>query len=233
MSWIKKNTEVVVDKELEYSGATGISKTDAYEVEITECRLAEAKDTQSKSVSLVVGVKNEAGETAKSFFTIMGRDGKTYFESTVAGEKVKKQHFGLSIANTLFEIALGKEIFEVEPEEVEFEIYNKESKEREKMEGQGFPELIGKKVGVCIQMVRTIDGKDSYEKAEIEHFFDSETGLFDGEEDSDNRKLDRWMKRAKDFKEIVKEEKKTAFGAKKTDKAESKTDEAPKKKWGK
>lgn len=228
MSWIKKDTSVEVTQELEFT-SNAISETNAYEVEITECRLAYAKDKTSKSVSLVVGVKTENGETAKSFFTVIGRDGNTYFESTVAGKTVKKQHFGLSIANTMFKILLDKEIFDVEPEKIIYEVYNKEEREKENVEGEGFPEIIGKKIGVCIQMVRTIDGKDSREQGNIEHFFDLETCLFADEVDSGGkRKLDKWLAYAKPFKEIVKEAPKSAFGKK----TEAKEDEAPKRKWG-
>ena len=84
MAWLKKESNVEVGGELEFSN-NAISETNAYEVEITEARLAESKDAQSKSMSLVIGVKTEDGQTNKTFFTIMGKDGKTYFESTVAG----------------------------------------------------------------------------------------------------------------------------------------------------
>ena len=79
MAWISKNSEVEVSKELEFDNSN-IQETNAYEVEITECRLAESTAQGSKSVSLVVGIKTEEDETAKTFFTVMGRDGNTYYE---------------------------------------------------------------------------------------------------------------------------------------------------------
>ena len=66
-TWIKKNTEVEVSKELEYENSS-ISESNAYEVEITECRLANSTAQGSKSVSLVVGIKTEDGETNRTFF---------------------------------------------------------------------------------------------------------------------------------------------------------------------
>lgn len=141
MAWISKNSEVEVSKELEFDNSN-IQETNAYEVEITECRLAESTAQGSKSVSLVVGVKTEEDETAKTFFTVMGRDGNTYYESTIKGKKVKKQHFGLSTVNTLFKIALDKEVFDCEPEEVTYKAWDKEDKTMKDTQGNGFPEII-------------------------------------------------------------------------------------------
>ena len=230
MSWIKKTADVEVAEELNYE-SNSISKTDAYEVEITDAYLAESQDSTSKSVSLVVGVKNEDGETNRTYFTIMGRDGKTFYETTVKGQKKKKQHFGLNIADTLFNIVLEKSIFDLEPQEVEYDRWDKEAKELVKAEADGFPELIGKTVGITLQMNRKIDGADSKEFGTIEHFFNTETGLFANEEDSDKRKLDKWINGMKEFKvEVVEQqEKRSSFGKK----AETGTDgEQKKSKWG-
>ncbi len=186
MAWIKKNEEVEVTKELEYEN-TSISVSNAYECTITECRIAKSKTQGSKSVSLVVGIKTDEGETNKTFFTIMGKDGETYFTSTYQGKTVKKQHFGLSIANTLFQLAIGKEIFDVEPQEVEYKQWDAEDKTMKDVTGDGFPELIGKKIGACVQLTKEICGADSKEIGNIEHFFDPETGLMFGE-DPDTKK---------------------------------------------
>ena len=229
MAWINREADVVVDKELDYE-SNRIDKTDAYEVEITEAYLQKGKD--SDSMSVVISIKNDEGNEGKTYFTIMGRDGKTYFESTVGGKPVKKQHFGLNIVNTLFEIVLGKEIFDVEPSEVEYKVYDKEAKEYKTEKGDGFPELIGQKVGVCYQMYREINGTDSKEYGQITHFFDPETGLFANEEPSDKTKLDKWLKGAKEY--IVKEveaPKRTSFGKKK-DEPSADGEPAPKRKWG-
>lgn len=232
MAWIKKEADVEVTQELEYSNS-GISKTDAYEVTITEAYLSESKAEGSKSVSLVINAKNEADETVKTFFTVMGKDGNTYFTQTYNGKTVKKQHIGLSIANTLFGIALGKEIFDITPSEVEYSFYDKEAKESKSVKGDGFPELIGKVVGITAQMNREIDGTKSREYASIEHFFDIETGLFYGEESVEGKptKLDKWLSSVKEFKETIKEQAKSSFGGKKEP---AKDGETPVKKgWGK
>ena len=72
---------------------------------------------------------------------------------------VKKQHFGLTIVNTAFKIALGKEIFDIEPtKEIEYEAYNKDEEKMVTLKGDGFPDLIGKKIGVCVQIIREIQG---------------------------------------------------------------------------
>lgn len=230
MAWIKKVSDVVVDKELE-GGISKIAETNAYNVEIEEVYLKQSNTDGSEAVSLAVAVKTKDGEVAKTFFTIMGKDGNTYFESTVGGKKVKKQHFGLSIANSLFKIVLGKEIFDCEPSETTYRQYNKDTKEMETLEADGFPELVGKTVGVCAQMVRKIKGKDSTEYPEIVHFFDTETGLFADEEDNGGkRKLDRWLASAKDYKIIEEEAPKSSFRKK----ADSDGDDKPaKRKWGK
>ena len=229
--WIKKNTEVEVQEELEYDN-TNIQVTNAYEAEVTGCRLSESKAEGSKSVSLVVDVKTEDGETNRTFFTVMGKDGETYFESTVKGNKVKKQHFGLSIANTLFELTLGKEIFDCDPSEVEFQAWDKEAEEMVTKKAEGFPEIIGKKIGICLQMNREISGTDSKEYGTMEHFFDIATGLFSNEDpESKKTKLDKWLGSMKDFKVTEKEAKnKSSFGNKK--KTEDAGDEKPKNKWG-
>lgn len=229
MAWIKKDTAVEVSKELEYDN-TNIQETNAYSAEITECRLAPSQAEGSKSVSLVVGIKTEDGDTNKTFFTIMGKNGETFFESTYKGKTVKKQHFGLSIADTAFKIALGKEIFEVEPVEVEYQVWDKEDKEMVTKKGDGFPDMIGKKIGVCVQMTREISGSESKEFGTIEHFFDADTGLFSEEEaGAAKTKLDKWLASSKDFKIVEKEaQNKSSFGAKK-----EATGDAPKKSgWG-
>lgn len=227
MSWIKKEENVEVAAELEYENSR-LDKTDAYEVEVTEAYLQNSKTSGSKSVSLVVEVTDADKQTAKSYFTIMGQDGNTFFESTYKGKKVKKQHFGLSIVNTLFMLSLDKEVFDCEPSETTFKKWNAEDKEMEDSKGDGFPELVGKKVGICLQMKREIDGPNSKEFGEITHFFNVETGLFAREEDSDNRKLDKWLKNKKDFivKEVEKRE--SSFGKKKQ---ETDGDDKPKSKW--
>ena len=233
MSWIKQDTEVVVVEELS-SNDSRIQESNAYEVEITGARLAQSKNESSKSLSLVIDVKNEDGETAREFFTIMGRDGNTYFVDKRTN--VKKQHIGLTIVNSLFQLVLDKEIFEVEPTEIEYKAYNKDLEEFEDLTSDGFPDLIGKTVGVCIQIERTIEGDDSKEQPRIEHFFNVETGLFNKEEPKEGAKtkLDKWLDKKKDFKEIIKEVKKSSFGAKKEEKKESAsiTEEPKKNKWG-
>ena len=227
MSWIKKDLEVEVTAEME-SDFSKISKTDAYEVEIVDVHLQNGKD--SDSVSVVVGVKTEDGDTNSTYFTVMGRDGNTYYMGSVAGKAVKKQHFGLSSINTLFDIVLGKEIFDIEPSEVEYKQWDNESKAMVDVKGDGFPDLIGKKVGVTVQMTREIDGADSKEYGTITHFFNHETGLFSGEEESDRTKLSKWLRTMKEF--IVKEsttKSSSSFGKK----ADSTDDSEPKrKKWG-
>lgn len=228
MAWIKKATDVEVSKELE-SSSLRITTTNAYGCTVTEAYLQEGKDADSKSVSLAISIKTQDGEDAKTFFTVFGRDGNTYFTSTTGGKTVKKQHFGLSIVNSLFKIALGKEIFDCEPTQTTYQKWNNDDKTMETVEADGFPELVGAKVGVCVQMIRKIKGKDSSEYPEIAHFFNLETGLFADEEPSDKRKLDRWLASAKDFKVIEEQAPKSAFGKK-----EEATTEAPvKKKWGK
>ncbi len=228
MSWIKKSADVEVSKELAYDNQ-GITKTDAYEVEITDAYLQESRTEGSKSISLVIGIKNENEETNRTYFTIVGKDGETFFKTTVKGKEVKRQHFGLSIVNTLFGIVLDKEIFDIEPTDIKYERWDKETKALVEEKGDGFPDLIGKKVGACVQMNREIDGNNSKEFANIAHFFDLKTGLFFEEEDSDRRKLDRWIAGAKDF--IIKEveQKQSSFGKKK----ETANGEAPKSRWGK
>jgi hypothetical protein len=227
--WIKKNEEVEVQAELEFDN-TSISNTNAYEVTVTECRLAKSTAQGSKSLSVVVGVETEDGETNKTFFTILGKDGETYFTSTYKGKVVKKQHFGLSIINTLFQLTLNKEIFDVEPEPVTYTQWDKEEKEMAEYEGEGFPSIVGKKVGICLQMVKEIAGTDSKEYGKIEHFFDLETGLFAGEDkDTKKTKLNKWLGSLKEYKVIEKEaQNKSAFGNKK----ETETEDKPKSRWG-
>ena len=228
MAWIKKEADVEVTKELEFD-SNRIDVTDAFEVEITEAYLKASSVEGSKSMSLVIGVKTDDDMTNRTHFTIMGQDGNTYFKSTYKGKEVKKQHFGLSIVNTLFMMTLDKEIFDCEPEEVEYEVWNKDDKEMVKETGDGFPELIGKRIGITHQMKREINGKDSKEWGEITHFFNLETGLFNGEEESDNTKLDKWLKNKKEFIVTEVEERKSSFGKKKeTEDGEEK----PRRKWG-
>jgi hypothetical protein len=226
--WIKKENNVVESKELEYTN-NGITKTDAYAIEITDAYLRKGADKESKSLSLCIAGKTEDDETVKTFFTILGRDGETYYKTNINGKEIKKQHIGLSLVNSLFKIVLGKEIFDVEPDDVIYKQYNKETKESENVKGDGFPDLIGKNVGMCVQMVREINGANSREYPEIAHFFDTDSGLFAEEEESAKTKLSKWLASAKDYKEVVKEEvKKSSFGKK-----EVEASEKPVSKWGK
>lgn len=234
MSWIKREEEIVVVEELS-SGSDRIQESNAYEVTITGARLAESQQKDSKSLSLVIDVANENGETVREYFTILGKDGNTYFIDKRSN--VKKQHIGLTIVNSLFQLVLDKEIFDIEPKEVEYKIYNKETEELEDVKGDGFPDLIGKSVGACIQIERIIEGADSKESPRIEHFFNVETGLFNKEEPKEGvkTKLDKWLDKKKEFKEIIKEvtENRSAFGGNKQAKEETSTNEEPKKnKWG-
>jgi hypothetical protein len=155
----------------------------------------------------------------------MGKDAK--------GNPVKRQFPSLSIVNTLFSIAIGKEIFDLTPSETTFETYDREAKERKTEKGDGFPEVIGKTIGITAQMNRVIDGTKSSEFAEIEHFFDVETGLFNGEEATEGKptKLDKWLSKAKEFKETIKETPKSSFGAKKEPTASG--EQPVKRGWGK
>lgn len=231
MAWIKREEEIVVVEELS-NGSDRIQESNAYEVTITGARLAESQQKDSKSLSLVIDVANENGETAREYFTILGKDGNTYFIDKRSN--VKKQHIGLTIANSLFQLVLNKEIFDIEPKEVEYKIYNKETEELEDVKGDGFPDLIGKSVGACIQIERIIEGADSKESPRIEHFFNIETGLFNKEEPKDGAKtkLDKWLDKKKEFKEIIKEVKeRTNFGGKK-EATESSSEEPKKSKWG-
>lgn len=231
MAWIKREEEIIVVEELS-SGSDRIQESNAYEVTITGARLAESQQKDSKSLSLVIDVANENGETAREYFTILGKDGNTYFIDKRSN--VKKQHIGLTIVNSLFQLVLDKEIFDIEPKEVEYKIYNKETEELEDVKGDGFPDLIGKSVGACIQIERIIEGADSKESPRIEHFFNVETGLFNKEEPKEGAKtkLDKWLDKKKEFKEIIKEVKeRTNFGGKK-ETAEASSEESKKSKWG-
>lgn len=231
MAWIKKEEEIVVVEELS-SGSDRIQESNAYEVTITGARLSESQQKNSKSLSLVIDVANENGETAREYFTILGKDGNTYFIDKRSN--VKKQHIGLTIVNSLFQLVLDKEIFDIEPKEVEYKIYNKETEELEDVKGDGFPDLIGKSVGACIQIERIIEGADSKESPRIEHFFNVETGLFNKEEPKEGAKtkLDKWLDKKKEFKEIIKEVKeRTNFGGKK-ETTEASGEEPKKSKWG-
>ena len=140
----------------------------------------------------------------------------------------------MTIVNSLFQLVLDKEIFDIEPKEVEYKIYNKETEELEDVKGDGFPDLIGKSVGACIQIERIIEGADSKESPRIEHFFNVETGLFNKEEPKEGAKtkLDKWLDKKKEFKEIIKEVKeRTNFGGKK-ETTEASSEEPKKSKWG-
>ncbi|RLF45001.1 MAG: hypothetical protein DRN17_03385 [Thermoplasmata archaeon] len=230
MAWLKRVEDVEVSAELEYDGQK-IDKTDAYEVKIVDAFLKDSSDEQSKSQSLVIGIETDNKETNRTYFTVTGRDGEVFYKFTKDGKTIKKQHFGLGISNTLFGIALGKEIFDCDPTEVTYKQYDSEKKEMVDVVGVGFPELIGKIVGVTFQMYREIDGQDSKEYGQITHFFDPETGLFNGEEDSDNRKLDKWLRNPKAFviKEVQQQKRQSSFGKKKDVAADG---EASKPRWG-
>jgi len=226
--WLQK-TEENLNLEETTSDFSKIEVTDAYTVKITEAYTAPSKDPQSKSLSLWVSVENEDGETGRTRFTLTGRDGNTFYINK-KGEKAA--HIGLKIANSLFQIALGKEIFDVEPSEVDIKVWDNDSKEMVDAKADGFPELIGKTVGIQYQMHRTISGTDSKEYGEITRFFDNETGLGFGEVESNRTKLDAFLRNKKEF--IVTEEtapqRSSSFGKK----AEPTEDGAPvQKRWGK
>ena len=226
--WITKTDNVEVNEEME-SDFSKIEKTDAYEVEITGARLAKSKTERSKSVSLVVEAKTDDGDNISTYFTIMGKDGKTYYKYN----NNLKQHFGLSTVNTLFGIVLDKEIFDVEPSDIKYSGWDADAKARVEMDGEGFPDLIGKRVGITVQMTREIAGADTKEFGTIEHFFNLETGLFHTEvepEAGKKTKLDKWIGRAKEYKIV--EAKPAAKSSFAKPKAETGA-EAPKRRWGK
>ena len=227
MSWINRETEeVVVQAEME-SDFQKIEVTDAYAVKVVEAYLAPSQQQGSKSVSVMVTVENEDGETNKTRFLVMGKDGQTFYEYN--GEK--RQFGGLSIVNTLFKIALGKEIFDTEPSQVDIKRWDTDTKTMVDDTADGFPDLVGKVVGVCLQMKREIAGADSKEFGEITHFFDNDTGLFSEEIDSDKRKLDRWLRNKKEFiTKTIEVKKSSSFGKKAEPTADG---EKPKSRWGK
>lgn len=228
--WIKKDADAEVQGELE-SDFQKLDTTDAYAVEITEAYLANSQQEGSKSVSVYISVKDEEGSVAKTRFTIMGKDGETFYMGKDGkGNAVKRQHIGLNQVNTAFKIALGKEIFDCEPSETEYKLWDNDAKTMVDAKGDGFPELIGKTIGICYQMKREIAGADTKEFGEIAHFFDNDTGLFAEEVESDRTKLEKWMKNKKEY--IVKTieiKKSSSFGKKQEPTADGET---PKKKWG-
>jgi len=212
MSWIKKDDDVVEQEEME-GGINRINSTDAYEVIVEQAYMQESRTQGSKSISLALSVKDAGTDAVNTtYFTLTGTDGNTFYLNK-KGEK--NLMFGLSIVNTLFGIAIGKEIFDVQPVPMTVTKWNNEIRDMETVTADGFPDLIGKKVGICLQMYRKIEGADSKESGSITHFFDTNTGLFNKEVDSDNRKLDKWLNTKREF--IVKEvkEAKSSFGNKK------------------
>ena len=230
MSWITKSENVVENVELE-GGVFGIDESGAYAVKITQAYLQESKAADSQSVSLVIGIETEDGKKGIAYKTILGRDGQTFFVMNKNGNSEKREHFGLSISNTMFEIVLGKSIFDVEPVSMDVEKWNFDKKEMETVKVDGFPELIGKEIGVCWRITREIDGVNSKERGDIEHFFDKDSGLFYDEEDSTSRKIDRWQNMVSKKPIIIKEvaqQTKSSFGQKK----ETADGETPVKKWG-
>ena len=212
MSWIKKidGQEEIVNNEME-SDFAKVSESNAYAAKITDAHLQESAQEGSKSVSLV-----------------LGRDGNPFYINKKTQEK--KYHFGLLSANTLFQLALNKSLFDVEPDEVEYKQWDNEKKEMIDIKGDGFSGLIGKDIGITVQMHRKIDGQNSSEWGEIEHFFDLETNLFSDEvAGSKKSKLEKWLSAKKDFKVEVVEAQASSFGKKK----ETAEGEAPKpSRWG-
>jgi len=223
MSWIKQADENVEQQE-EMGGISGISKTDAYELEITEMYLKDSE--MSKSMSVVVNAKTDDNETVKSYFTVQGKDGLGFYE-----KKGKKyEHFGIASIRSLIRVALDKDLYDVEPTEGTYKQWDNEKKEMVEVKGRVFAELIGIKVGGTVQMTKTIAGADSKLTSDITHFFDLKTGLFANEEHSEGKrsKLDKWLNTKKEFKIVEEQQRGSSFGKKKEEGGEK-----PKSKWSK
>lgn len=205
MAWLNEGKSVIVQEEL--GGGNKIEESGAYEIEITSAYLSHSRQANSKSVSLCIeGVFAEEGKEDKTimeFFTIMGKDGKAFYTRNYGRGAKNFQHIGLRIVNSAFKILLDKTIFDIEPQPMTYEKWDNELKERVSEKGDGFPDLIGKKIGICVQMIREIKGQKSKELSDLVHFFDYGTGLFADEVNSDHKKIDKWLRLKKDF--IVKE----------------------------
>jgi len=227
--WLKKESGIEKNAEME-SDFNRIEKTDAYEVQITQAYVRESASADSKSISLVVSVKDiETEATNTTYFTLTNRSGETFYIRNINGVDKKYEMFGLSLANAMFNILLGKDIFDFEPQDMTTELWDKDAKAMKETTVSGFHDLVGKNIGVTIQMRRELDGQNSKEFGTIDHFFDPKSGLFHNEEDSNNRKLDRWLNKKKEFiiKEVAQQQK-SSFGKKKET-----TDGAEKpRKWG-
>jgi len=218
MAWIKKSEDIVEQEQY----AERVSVTNGYAGKVTAARLSNSKTPGSKSVSLFVEITTNDGEIASDFFTIMGKDGETFYINK--HDQSKRQHIGLNTANTLFLLALGKEIFDIEPSDIKYMGYDKEAEERVEMKGKGFPEIIGKEIGAAIQVTKEGEGADTKFGTEIQHFFNPLTGRYWNESDNGSvLKIDKWIKKAPEYKIIESFVPKRSFGgAKDADKPEKK-----------
>ena len=223
--WLNRDADVV---EPDYYKEK-VSVTNAYAGTVTQCRLNDSKQKGSKSVSLFIEVTTTDDEVATEFLTITGKDGNTFYINKKDGSK--RQHIGLGTANTLFLLTLGKEIFDIEPTNIEYEAYDKENEEMKTVSGQGFPEMIGKEIGIAVQVTKEGEGADIKFGTEIQHFFNPVTGTYWNESDKGagyTRKIDKWIKKAPEYKVIEAYAPKRSFGGDK----KSDTNAGESKGWG-
>ena len=222
MSWITRDENVETQEEM--GGVSGVKVTDAYKATIKEAYVKDSTVEGSQSMSIVISAETTDGELVKTYYTIQGKNGKGYYER----DGKRFQHIGTGIVKTVFKILLDKEIYDVEPVDGTYKGWDNDTKKQIDVNGRVFADVIGKEIGICVQMIRKIAGTDTKEYGEIAHFFDIETGLFAGEVDSGKkRKIDKWLDGRKEYKIIEEKQVSSSFGKK----AEASADTG-RSKWG-
>ncbi len=153
-AWLDdEDDDIVEDAETVYDGNDS-NYIQGYSVQTVKVTMAKRITFDKSKVEFIeLDFINKDGKTLREKFMVRGKDGKTFYMK----DKIKKQHFGVNKIKSLLKVTdtfdgvpakklMASLYGNAEMADVKYEEFGKEKEE----EFLTFPDLIGKKVKVCV-----------------------------------------------------------------------------------
>jgi len=154
-SWLddEEDDDIVEEEETVYDGSDS-NYIQGYGVQTVKITMAKRITFPKSKVEFIeLDFMSKDGKTLREKFMVRGKDGKTFYTK----DKIKKQHFGVNKIKSLLKVTdafngvpakklMASLYGNAELADVKYEEFGKEKEE----EFLVFPDLIGKKVKICI-----------------------------------------------------------------------------------